>query len=354
MNKYLLYAIAILGIMPLTMDIRWNKEILSGWIIMSLVSLLIKNIWIRGIFLWFIIRGVISYFTVFEARSYAIAHITLFVIFMYVLFYQFIVDKIEVTKILNTLCIIGIIQALVMFLQFCGIWMIMTIQNISIIYKLKYLVISHPFVNSTAIGLTCNTNMAGSLLALTIPAFLRADWWYFIPLILLILFISNCLGGIIPAIFVILLYMIMRFIKSKIVKTAFVILLIIILPLSLLIPNEGTKYRINKNIEIINKNLPHTYLIGGGLGYFEVMKKSLAHNEYIQMFSEGGLPLMILALGFIMAIFRKLYRKKDYEYSGILCLGIIVGMLNMGVNFLFHTPYCIIFLTYLGLADKLC
>ena len=74
-----------------------------------------------------------------------------------------------------------------------------------------------------------------------------------------------------------------------------------------------------------------------------------AHSEYIQCLFEFGMIGLFLAIGFIVSIFKRI---KLTEMRTICLFGVVIGLINCGASFLFHTSICCLMLFYLAIIEK--
>ena len=102
--------------------------------------------------------------------------------------------------------------------------------------------------------------------------------------------------------------------------------------------------------------------IGNGLGQWKLLFPEIqriyevcygtrylqAHNEYLQVLVEHGWIGLCIILGFLAEAMYRSLKMKDI----VLICGLIVTILNCGVNFLLHTNGAILFLIYLAVLEK--
>ncbi len=68
-----------------------------------------------------------------------------------------------------------------------------------------------------------------------------------------------------------------------------------------------------------------------------------AHNDYIQLASEGGIPALILLLGMVMGLFWQLKRSMNQKHGVLEATGLLLGVLALfihaAVNFIFYFAF---------------
>jgi len=222
-------------------------------------------------------------------------------------------------------------------------------------------------------GLLTNMNMAGSLCAIALPAFFRKKWVWFIPIILFGLFLSQTLGGVVPACVVIAWFLCRKFNKHKLrISLFFVLMALFYLLVFENIPQilEG-----NSRFEVWAKSfkvIKVRPIIGWGVGQFRYvfpriysfiikgdqasLKWTYLHNEYLQYLVEVGSIGLFFALGFIGSLIRKGFKYKS-ELTFLALLGLTAALINAGGNFLFHTSVGVIVFVYAAIlerGEKLC
>ena len=348
------------------LGLRANKLLLSQLVAISFIGLVfIKNWWLKLFLLWTAIRTAMFCVT----TSYT----TLLIIFVFLMAYQVILDRIkpiDYRLVLNTICVVIILQTFWMTLNYFGIWFLtMPVgTNANIIPRLLHIDLS--VGKYPAVGMLTHYNMASAMLVLSLPAFFRRRWRWFIPLILWGLWISQSAGGVIPAIVISVLFSFFYFKKHrrKIVLLSIMSILAFIVAYSqvrqlrLILDASGRYQMWGKMVKHLALNKP---FIGIGIGQFKEVFPlfcafidnnltpkhpfSHAHNEYIQLWIEYGAIGFALIMGFIVSLFRKIPR----TYISLLAaLGIIAGLLNSGVNFLFHTTGVFLLLLWVVILQK--
>ena len=238
--------------------------------------------------------------------------------------------------ILNTLCVIALINIGFLVLQSFGIALIFNHNG-----------------DTTCVGLMANPNEISAVLALCFPAFLRKKWNLFIPIVLLGLVLSSSFGGFIAVIVGSIYYLWKRINKVIIILgiTATVILF-------MFFDTPGISYRLATWIVGLKLYLEHP-IIGSGIGHWKYVFSNIsvngmetrmlqAHNEYLQGMFEMGLPFLVILGGFLVTMWHRL-KKLDDIYK----VAMIVILINCFVNFPLHiavTAYMI--LTWIAIIDK--
>lgn len=281
--------------------------------------------------------------------------------------YQTLSDRIKPKHyglILNTICITILFQAILMILDSYGIWFLaFPIGKTGNIIP-GFLHIELGFNKFVTCGILSNINMAGIFLALGLPAFFRKKWCWFLPLIFWGIWIGKSLGGIIPAFVISLLFLFFRFKQHR-----WKIVSLTVLGMMILLLRPDIQYFItNGNIRfspwggIWKYIIVQKPIVGIGVGQFHevfpLMQNhfsgigknfTLAHNEYLQLWAEQGIIGLGLAMGFIVSLFHKIPKT---PIAGLAVLGIIAGLINCGVNFLFHTTGAMLLLIWVIILEK--
>ena len=283
--------------------------------------------------------------------------------------YQVLSDKIKpyhINLILNSICVVILIQTLWMIANYFGIWFLTIPVGIEANVIPNYLHIDLG-LKSVTTGLLTHHNMASALLALSLPAFFRKKWYRFVPLVWCGLLIGKSAGGVVPAAVITVLFLFFRFRKHRL-KIALLTVVGIILFISRPFGLDkflGCSGRTGMWKLMIQHIIPKKPIVGIGVGQFKSFFPlfytfitdnlnfkehfSTAHNEYLQLWIEQGLIGLGLAMGFIGSLF---YKIPKTAISGLAVLGIIAGLINCGVNFLFHTTGAIVLLFWFIILEK--
>ncbi len=281
--------------------------------------------------------------------------------------YQVLSDKVQEKHygtILNTICVVVLAQTILMVLNSFGIWFLTIPKGIVANVIPKILHIDLGFNKYVTCGLVSNINMAGIFLALGLPAFFRKKWCWLIPLIFCGIVIGKSLGGILPAFIISITFLFIRFKQYRWKVVSLTLLGIIFLLLRSDFQYMLTKgdVRIDAWKGIWKYIIIKKPIVGIGVGQFHeafpLIQKyfggfgknwTLAHNEYLQLWAEQGLIGLSLALGFMGSLF---YKIPKTIISRLAILGIIAGLLNSGVSFLFHTTGVMVMLLWIVMLQK--
>lgn len=376
----------VLGFYPTpNIDFRIGKNIVAEFALLFFVMIIfLKNRWLRLFMLW----SIILCFSKYDKNSY----MTLQTMIMYVMFYQVFYNKLKashLSTILSGICIVTLAQCVLIFMQNWGVnfailpfkglisnhvyfdgWI--TTTNITQFTKMHVRYLNNPFLyifpKDVICGIMSNPNMTSSALALGLPAFFRKGWRKYIPFVLFALIISRSLGGLIPGIAAIVLMCWLRYKRHRIliVVIGFFALCYYVMQFgemkSILTGSGRYKYW-RFAVEHILIAKPRIFWIGTGLGQFKVLfpavsmvihqmpvKYAQLHNEYLQLIIEHGIVGFTFAIGFILSLLSKL-SKPISNVEKIAVVGIFVGLLNCGVNFLMHTNAAILLLVYFLIID---
>ena len=323
------------------------------------------------LFLYFVVlRNIIGYWEALHmpALAYNVYTQTIYTttqtILLAVLSYEALkrwVNKDNVVILLDIICLVAIIQTVTMIMQWNGLWVGIVPRNIDKFMHLGY-------SNYHITGLTSNPNMAGSLMALTLPAFFRKRRYIFIPLVLVGLWMSHSMGGMVPAILFLSLY---AFIKCPRRFKVLAVLVCAVLAIIFYLrdPNliGGDRFKLYKTVTL--NLIPMKPILGWGTGQFQHVFRLIAaqnfgydlynnvfrqmHNEPLQLYFEYGLVGFVLISASLIRIIKNGLHSK---YMFILYGALMIGLINSCVNFLFHTVVAVIFLVYCAIleGDKQC
>ena len=369
---FVILVIGILGIIPGYSPFRVNKEIVCEWSIIFFIALCLRNKWISLFVIWSLINMMLSTYTpVGLNRAYTL---TLHTIVFFSVAYHFISEKaFNINRILDFICVSAVLSAVLVFLQYRGVWfgivprdweqmpkylMTFPTPRMSFIVFKDY---CHPM------GFMDNSGTIGAFLALCLPAFFRKKWVLLTPLIIAGIFVTKILGGIVPAGVVIIFYIVWKWRRKGLLLS-----LLVLLGVGVWIYLNEPLNRLssfNGRIEIwkfcVTKFIPRKLFTGWGLGQAQFLPLIPAmegatkgkwlhyHNEYINMTIELGITGLIIFMGYLVNLFRKLVHYLNNEITFLIFLGIIVALLNMFVNFPMHNPLGILIITYLALGEKL-
>lgn len=361
----------IFGFIPdKSLSLRLAQEIFSDTTIIFFIAMfLVRNIWIKC----FLILNLISLTMVSmiyqSAEASLISRFSFMTIFVYVIGYQImanIIKKEQVINILNAICIVAIMQCTLIILQTLNIWIFFNPKG------------GEATGFNVACGFLGNTNISGSFLALTIPAFLRKKWCWFLLLICTCLVINRCLGSIIASVAGLIFYSFQ--LKSKI--KYYIAMAIVVLGMTYYTKYDPIKFKQYNSLGIRLFHWRQTIerlvlkdhkklLLGWGIGQYKVFYPMLqrtsdmykntypykpeaihkqAHNEYIQVMTENGLIGIMIILIYLISLFIRYLKRKSY-LTTIVYTGIIISMVNSCVHFLFHTTTGVLALLYMALFE---
>ena len=334
------------------------------FIAMSFISIVyVKNIWLKLFIVWTIIRTGMNYNSV--------SHATLMYIFLYILLLQTAVDKLKkdyLPMILNSICFIALLQTTMVILNYYGVWFLILPKGAEGNVLPSILEMRPGSGHYITTGFLSNINMSGAFLALCLPAFFRKRWLWFIPLIFVGVYLSHSLGGIVPAWFALGAFILWKVYGTN--KTVFFALIGMALTyiFYLIFKENSPLYNIIRYKvwgEIWEHIVPKKPIVGWGVGsfkqFFPVIHKFMikspyaierwtsAHNEYLQLLVEQGVIGLGLILGYLITLFRKI---PISIIAPIATIALLTGLLNSGVNFLFHTTGGILFLAWVIILEK--
>jgi hypothetical protein len=373
LNKLLgLFLIAgVIGFIPNTsLPFRQCLELCNEYVLMMFIGIFfIKNIWIKLFYIWSLILMITN-----PLPPHQCAYFTMQKIFLGTMYYQILIDRFKkdiIPFILDIICFLSLMQIILMTMQYFGVW-----------FYIKPL---NPTYYSVS-GFLGNPNIAGSLIALSLPAFLKRK--YLLPVFFWGLFMSKSMGAIVPVVIGLIIYGFYIYGKK-----GCIILGALIILFSCYVYKYETWKPVNQdgvnesiwggNTRLLNyktmvKDIifrtPKRYLTGYGLGNFKKiypvyqkysdMHKNTypwkcpelwkqAHNEYLQLAIETGVIGLFLITGYLIWLILK-YFSGPYNYiSMLIFIGLVVTIINSGFNFLFHTTVGFIGITYFAFLEIL-
>lgn len=373
----LLILIALFGFVPdRGLSFRVGKTLVMEWCLTTFIILFfLKNIWLRLFVMWTLIRfsmGTIGYSMPPSAAAEfgLISYVTFNTILVCTTFLQVLINKNYPREyLLNLIAYVGLLQALMMITQYSGIWLFIIpkemLKDGIIPFSWGYI---GPSQYSTA-GFLSNINMAGSLLALTLPAFFRHKWILLSPIIILGIILSNSWGAWIPAGMVLLGWFLYAIRKQR--NYFHIILLFVGCVIAhyciMLIPQTIEYIKANDRYQVwmvaIQNIVPMRPWEGWGLGQFKklfplihssILKEGFRgefwfqlHNEYLQSIIELGFIGFTFICGYFSLVIHRGIRYKLW----IPLIGIGVCLFNAGVNFLAHTVVFVVVLIYIALIE---
>jgi len=363
-----LYSLCFIGMLAgiwyFSINFRIDKVITSMLFAMTFIGLAyIKNIWLKLFLLWTIIRTAMGFVPV----SYA----GLVFIFIYIMLIQTGIDKLRrdyIPTILNIICGLALLQAIAMVLNYNGIWFIVlplgAIGNV--IPRILEVDLSSTYKVVT--GFLSNTNMASVFLALSLPAFFRRKLFWLIPVVFIGLYIANSSGGMIPAIFALCAFVLWKIYGKNKLASFSLLGIAILITFYFIFKVDSPFYHQGRLVvwgEIWKYVVPKKPIVGFGVGSFKVFfptvhkliinspyannRWTFAHNEYLQLLVEQGAIGLGIVLGYIVSLFRRVPKSR---IALISVIALSVGLLNSGVNFLFHTTGGILFIIWVVILEK--
>jgi len=354
------------GILPsYDVSIRTGRTLIAEWAVIALCALFfLKNNWIKAFLIWALVRSIMGW------NKYSF--LTLHTIFVYLVFYQVMINEIKeeyIDYILNCICVLALINFTLMILQYYGTWVVLVPKGEFQTYftLLNGWIVFTPQKIYPVLGFLSNINMTSAFMAICLPAFFRKRWIFAIPLIIVSLLLAKSLSGLIPAFIAICLYIVIKCRKYRLfivggLSIAFVAYLFKTESTAILSLSCGGRLAIYK--AIAKYIIPIRPIVGWGVGQFKylfpiICKNAIpdpipgvnvlqAHNDFLQLWVEMGVIGFTLVCGYLFSLFRKAWRMKDY----ILLLGILIITINANFNFLLHTTGGVLFLVYAVLIEK--
>jgi len=364
----------VFGFSPFIYPLRTSQEVACKLAVMAVVvCLCIRNKWLLA----YLVYSILLVFIFPFPQSI----IVLQTLFFYVLFMQLLADKLNKDRIkhlLDCLCLICVIQAGMMFLQYSGIWFIVfdsTTENSASMLMYKFFkppfsveIYNHEYAKLTRwnlTGFTSNPNMASGFIAMCLPAFLRKRMWVFLPVVLTALLLVNSLLGTLTAIIILSVYL-SRYIKKHKVLT--IGLIILAVWAWLFWSGEWKSFYRYDRLPIwkfcAEKIIPKHPVMGYGLGnswrLWKWIQKDCVvneafthpHNEFINVAIEQGLIGLGLIMGFITSSLY-IFRKVVYKHKVLVLLGVMAGLLNCMASFTVHVTIGVILAVYLSIMQYL-
>ena len=337
----------VFGIVPLPpMGIRLQQAIIAKYAVILLVAFfLIKNKWLQAFLAYCVVNVTLMYSPSASGTLQALC--------FFLIMYQVLVDNLNkdrITILLDTLCLIGVIQSGMMILQYNGIWWL--IQD----------AIHTGRGNIT--GITSNPNIASAMLALCIPAFLRKGKFIFLPFLLSALVINKGLQGILCTAIILTIY----FSSKLYIKNRFIFIGLALSAVGLWLWRSGEWMTFTRYDRLpiwwfsVRHLVPVKPIIGCGLGNGHLLYPVIAkfchvteafthpHNEFIFLLLETGVLGFGLVLGFLVCSIKRFCFVLNGEKLNIL-FGVIATIFLGFVGFPYHVTIGIICLVYLAIME---
>lgn len=326
--SFVLIAIAILGVLPSqTISFRIGKQILAEAAITGLVIWwLLENRALKVLMLWLLVNVLTHY----DKLSYiALNSLFVFTVFFALLTKEVYENRISTTAIFNLICIIALMQ---------------TTMGILERFKVPFLLAS-----SCGTGFFCNSNVAGTALAMMLPAFFRRRWVFAAIPVAAAVFMSKSTTAYITllagvgalAFFHCRKKVIMSLIISGIIISGCAIM-------AMTGDLDNARFRIWRIT--FTEFVPKHPVSGFGLGHFKSVVPAVQkrvwhdreifihpHNEYARMAMETGivgLVLMIIAIGSFLSMsfcFRDHIPFCGITASMVGACGIFIWSLSAGI-----------------------
>lgn len=363
----LLFLVAgIFGFIPdNSLSLRVSQQLMSSFTLVLFIGLfLLDNVWVKMFMVWALIMSI------FSAGGFGYSCGSLNILLIYLVGYQAfknMITKDLMIKVINCICVIALIQVAMMILQKCGVWWI---------FKPKGTDTTFNYV----CGFLGNPNLAGAFLAITLPLFFRKKIILLSPFLLVGLFLSQSMGGIVSACVGVIFYLFIKFDKKKFLIFSLILVLLLggyVYLFEDLTSGYGSLIQGSSRFFhwglIWKTMIVKEWITGWGLGQFKMIFPSIqlcggvyeginpnilntfgkipewwvqAHNEYLQTWSEIGLIGLLIICGYFVSIFKRLEGIRV-----LLITGVVITLVNSGVHFLFHTTSAIVPLLYFGMLE---
>ena len=310
--------------LPLVGQVRVSFQLLFQ---ISVAIMLAYGIWLKGN-RWLSGLLLLATISCFHPKLTVSSFVTFQVIVFGAVWYLFLVYGLKrnyANTLLDAMCIIAISNVLYQGVQLAGYdWIYNDIGKAS---------------KTQLVGFMANRNELGALLAFCLPAFFRRGWAWVIPLILIGFVGTHCMGGVVAAGAVTVVYLFWR-LGRKVAITGLVACL-----------TGGTLYAIYFDPHFDTSRITawslmwdlyrNNWITGFGLGSFQTIFMGLkehfvtpyaqAHNDLFQGIFEMGIGFAVLTVGYLVSVARRITRRATLSLAAIA--GILVNSL---VNFPFH------------------
>jgi len=262
-----------------------------------------KNFKLEACFLMLCV--LMSYYPACTLRS---IHSLRLILIGLVCYYLLCKSDIELRLFLNSLCVYCMVHVAFLCLDSFGLE--------------PYLIFGMT-AESTGIGLTANPNEASALIALCTPAFMRKNWFYLIPALMVGLVMSGSFGG---ALAVILVFTWAAYRHNKRI-VSLVLLLFLVAGFAI---DNPVNHRLYMLVQAVNVWFDNNLVFGFGIGHFQYIAKKFAlgsvdglayfhraHNTFFHGWFELG-HMFIILLVFYLAKLAKLVKNNNIlQYAGI-------------------------------------
>jgi hypothetical protein len=247
------------------------------------------------------------------------------------IFLSFIVNtKIDTEKIYNIIRVTAVIQCVICLSQY--------FLNIDpILYVLdNFITINNDLnINKTIPGTFGNRNFVAGYLAISTPFFIKRHWCYFIPFILVVLFLAKTSTAIISLGIGVIVYS-----RNIYIAAASVFAVLIY---------SGVYDKISGNVRFENwmiatKSVIKTNPIFGAGPNAGWAKHYLIHNDILSVFLFHGIAGLVLFAGFIKGLIIK---------NNLLMSALTIGIINSIGSYSMHiAPVALLNITIIGLIIK--
>jgi O-antigen ligase len=325
----LIFGVAVLGVIPdSALSLRVGKEMLAEWALLLFLGSFIQSKWLRWFFWWSVVVCICNY----NQLSYmSMTMLAFFALAFEVAVRRFSEDA--VPKLATGLRILVLVQVGWMALQYAG-W--------DPLFEPR-------FVSSriSMSGLMDNSALAGGLLAVMSPLFVKGWWGVCLPSILVAIFLTNSAGAILIA------SVLLSWCLWKVYGISWILALLFLMVAigaysvqreNLAIKIRGEKYNRlivwERTLELC-KMKP---IKGWGLGQYKVSYAGIAkrffpdtfqtaggkgrswirvHNDYLQILFEQG----IIGIGLLLGFLGSLLTVRPFGLDGWLMKISFVGLL---------------------------
>ncbi len=370
-----LIGIGLLGCIP-SLSLWEGQEVLALCVALAFVSLyFIHNIFIKLFALWNIVRFLML------VNSPSI--MTLYTTIAFLIFYEALfrtLNEQRIKSLFNIVCVICIIEALFIFWQSLGIWIVFMPRNFNPkewftffpdkIYAIDVYLKNPRDLSYYLCGTTGNINIASALFGLSFSAFFRRGWVFFIPLIIYILWLTHSLNGVLPVLVISIIYVFFKFKKALFPLVFFISSLFIFYfykfeNLNNILYSGSNRYDAWKIV--IKEIIPLRWVKGWGVGQGAYMDRIIkvywhdsdmskwthCHSEPLNLWIELGIiGLLIAIVYFVMLLWktRKIIRIKN-NFAFLAFLGVIAGLVNSLFSFSLHLNIGIVFFLFMVILD---
>lgn len=345
---FILLVIVLTWRLPLSQYIRFNMRLVFMWFTVLSLAVYIAitiNVWAGGFLAFALISAHIPNPTPYSGEA------LLMVILgsvLYLIFYN--IHNKQVM--LALLCLFALANVLVVSIQLLG-------------FDFKLEVNKELFLSDGAlrVGLLDNFNSLSAAFAFCLPAFFESRWKWLIPFVILGLVLAKTVGGVLATAPVILYYS-HRYLSGKVPNLLQIILIVILVSVCIVgyikfvdVPNYKSRWAAWSVYGALSTDKNHSQLFGIGLGHWKALFKredirqeicrradcsqptkglyyAQAHNEFMQVDFEMGKIGLVLIIGYLINLLRRVRHIKD-PIPILILLAIIIDSM---VYFPLHIP----------------